>query len=147
MKVSDILRIKGDAVHTVLSWNTVEEAATRLAGPPPIGALVVSDDGFRERVDGIVSERDIVRRLATDGVGLMKLTVADIMTRHVITCAPDESITEVMAKMNRWRHRHLPVVDEGRLCGMISIGDVVKQRLAEMSTEAGVLRDIYLASH
>lgn len=147
MKVSDILRIKGDAVHTVLSWNTVGEAAARLAGPPAIGALVVSDDGFRERVDGIVSERDIVRRLATDGAGLTRLTVADVMTRHVITCSPEEPISEVMAKMNRWRHRHLPVVENGRLRGMISIGDVVKQRLAEMSTEAGVLRDIYLASH
>lgn len=147
MKVSDILRAKGGTVHTVLSWNTVGEAATRLAGPPGIGALVVSDDGFRERVDGIISERDIVRRLATDGPGLLTLTVADIMTRHAITCSPDNSIAEVMALMNRWRHRHLPVVENGRLCGMISIGDVVKQRLAEMSTEAGVLRDIYLASH
>lgn len=147
MKVSDILRAKGGTVHTVLSWNTVGEAAIRLAGPPGIGALVVSDDGFRERVDGIISERDIVRRLATDGPDLMTLTVADIMTRHAITCSPDNSIAEVMALMNRWRHRHLPVVENGRLCGMISIGDVVKQRLAEMSTEAGVLRDIYLASH
>ncbi|ALE74133.1 Inosine-5'-monophosphate dehydrogenase [Pseudonocardia sp. Ae168_Ps1] len=147
MKVSDILRIKGDAVQTVLSWNTVGEAATRLAGPPAIGALVVSDDGFRERVDGIVSERDIVRRLASDGGAVSRLTVADVMTRHVITCRPDDPIAEVMAQMNRWRHRHLPVVEDGKLCGMISIGDVVKQRLAEMSTEAGVLRDIYLASH
>lgn len=147
MKVADILRIKGDAVQTALSWNTVAEAATRLAGPPAIGALVVCDDGKRERVDGIVSERDMVRRLATDGAGLLDLTVADVMTRHVITCAPQDSLTDVMTQMNRWRHRHLPVVDHGRLCGMISIGDVVKQRLAEMSTETGVLRDIYLASH
>ena len=117
MKVSDILRIKGDTVHTVLSWNTIAEAATRLAGPPAIGA------------------------------GLLDLTVADVMTRHVVTCSPEDSLTEAMGLMNRWRHRHLPVVDGGRLVGMISIGDVVKQRLAEMSTEAGVLRDIYLASH
>lgn len=147
MKVSDILRIKGGTVQTVLSWNTVGEAAQRLAGPPAIGALVVSDDGFRERVHGIISERDIVRRLSTDGAGLLRLTVADVMTRHVVTCSPEDQLTEVMAQMNRWRHRHLPVVDHGRLCGMISIGDVVKQRLAEMSTEAGVLRDMYLASH
>lgn len=147
MKVADVLRIKGDAVHTVLSWNTVAEAAARLAGPPAIGALVVSDDGNRERVEGIVSERDLVRRLATDGTGLLDLTVADVMTRHVVTCSPEDSLAEVMALMNRWRHRHLPVVANGRLRGMISIGDVVKQRLAEMSTETGVLRDIYLASH
>ena len=147
MKVSDILRIKGDTVHTVLSWNTVGEAATRLAGPPAIGALVVSDDGFRERVDGIISERDIVRRLATDGAGLMKLTVADVMTQHVVTCSPDDPLAEIMVQMNRWRHRHLPVVENGKLLGMISQGDVVKQRLAEMNTETGVLRDIYLASH
>lgn len=131
----------------MLSWSTVGEAATRLAGPPAIGALVVSDDGFRERVDGIISERDLVRRLATDGAALTRLRVADVMTRHVVTCSPDDTLAEVMAQMNRWRHRHLPVVADGRLCGTISIGDVVKQRLAEMRTEAGVLRDIYLASH
>ncbi|WP_085915363.1 MULTISPECIES: CBS domain-containing protein [Pseudonocardia] len=147
MKVSDILRIKGDSVHTVLSWNTIGEAATRLSGPPAIGALVVSDDGFRERVAGIISERDIVRRFATEGAGLTRLTVADVMTRAVVTCSPDDSIAEVMVLMNRWRHRHLPVVQNGKLCGMVSIGDVVKQRLAEMSTETGVLRDIYIASH
>lgn len=147
MKVADILRIKGASVQTVLSWTTVAEAAVRLAGPPAIGALVVCDDGFRERVDGILSERDIVRRLAVDGPRLTTLTVAEVMTRHVITCSPDDPVAEVMASMNRWRHRHLPVVEHGKLCGMISIGDVVKQRLAEMTTETGVLRDIYLASH
>ncbi|MEV1292560.1 CBS domain-containing protein [Pseudonocardia sp. NPDC049635] len=147
MKVSDILRIKGDTVHTVLPWNTIGEAAARLAGPPAIGALVVSDDGFRERIAGIISERDIVRRFATEGAGLTRLTVADVMTRSVVTCSPDDSLVEMMALMNRWRHRHLPVVARGKLCGMVSIGDVVKQRLAEMTTEAGVLRDIYIASH
>lgn len=88
-----------------------------------------------------------MRRLATDGAGLLDLTVGDIMSRHVVTCSPEDSLADAMGLMNRWRHRHLPVVDGGRLVGMISIGDVVKQRLAEMSTEAGVLRDIYLASH
>ncbi|MEQ3554445.1 CBS domain-containing protein [Pseudonocardia nematodicida] len=145
MKVADILRIKGDTVHTVLSWNTLPEAAARLAGPPSLGALVVSDDGFRERVDGIISERDVVRRLATDGAGVMNLTVADVMTRHVVTCAPTDSIEDAMGLMNRWRHRHLPVVEDHKLVGLISIGDVVKRRLAEMQTEAGVLRDIYLS--
>ncbi|MFP5021958.1 CBS domain-containing protein [Pseudonocardia phyllosphaerae] len=145
MKVADILRVKGDSVQTVLSYNTVAEAAARLAGPPAIGALVVSDDGNRTSVDGIVTERDLVRHLASDGPGLFNLKVADIMNPHAITCSPEDSLADVMTTMNRWRHRHLPVVEHGRLCGMVSIGDVVKQRLAEMSTQAGVLRDIYLA--
>lgn len=146
MKVADILKIKGDEVRTVWSQAPVSEAVRRLAGPPSIGALVVSDDG-RGSVDGIISERDLVRRLGTDGAGLLSLTVADVMTHHVVTCTPEDSLDDVMVEMTRRRHRHLPVVRDGRLGGLVSIGDVVLHRLAEMRTEAGVLRDIYLASH
>ncbi|MBW0102343.1 CBS domain-containing protein [Pseudonocardia sp. KRD291] len=146
MKVADILKIKGDAVRTVPSRTPVPEAVRLLAGPPPIGALVVSDDEGRT-VHGIISERDLVRRLGTDGTRLLELTVADVMTRHVVTCTLDNTLDEVMAEMTRRRHRHLPVVRNDRLVGLVSIGDVVRHRLAEMRTETGVLRDIYLASH
>jgi CBS domain-containing protein len=103
-----------------------------------IGALVASDDG--ERVDGIISERDIVRALASRGSGLLSLSVAEVMTRGVITCDPTESVSELMAEMTNRRIRHLPVVQDGRLCGIVSIGDVVKNRLDEIEYEAKSLR-------
>ncbi len=146
MKVADILKTKGDDVRTVPSWTPVPDAVRLLAGPPPIGALVVSDDG-NGGVHGIISERDLVRRLGTDGARLLELTVAEVMTRHVVTCTMDDTLDAVMAEMTRRRHRHLPVVRNERLCGLVSIGDVVRHRLAEMRTETGVLRDMYLASH
>lgn len=145
MKVSDILRLKGDDVRTVQSWVSMAEAVRLLSGPPPVGALVVSDDG-RGRLDGLVSERDVVRRLGTDGPALLERTVGEVMVHLPVTCRPDDTLAEVMATMTRSRHRHLPVVADGRVRGLVSIGDVVRQRLAEMTTEAGVLRDIYLAS-
>ncbi|TCK21633.1 CBS domain-containing protein [Pseudonocardia endophytica] len=145
MKVADILRIKGDDVTTVPSWTSMAEAVQLLSGPPAIGALVVSDDG-RGRLDGIVSERDVVRRLAADGPSLLERTVGDVMVHLPESCTPEDTLAEVMATMTRSRHRHLPVVVGGRIRGLISIGDVVRQRLAEMTTETGVLRDIYLAS-
>lgn len=146
MKVADILRIKGDDVSTVQSWCSMTEAVQLLSGPPPIGALVVSDDG-RRRLDGLVSERDVVRRLAADGPALLERTVGDVMIHRPATCSPEDTLAEVMATMTRSRHRHLPVVVGGRVVGLVSIGDVVRQRLAEMTTETGVLRDIYIASH
>lgn len=146
MKVADLLKIKGDKVHVVQSWVTMPEAVRMLTGPPAIGALVVSDDGMG-RLDGIVSERDVVRWLGIDGAALLDRTVGDVMTRRPATCSADDSLTEVMAVMTRSRHRHLPVMENDRVVGVISIGDVVRQRLAEMRTETGVLRDIYIASH
>lgn len=145
MKVADILRIKGDEVRTVQSWVSIAEAVQLLSGPPPVGALVVSDDG-RGRLDGLLSERDVVRRLGTDGPALLGRTVGDVMVHLPVTCTPDATLAEVMATMTRSRHRHLPVVVGGRVRGLVSIGDVVRQRLAEMQTEAGVLRDVYIAS-
>lgn len=145
MKVADILKTKGDAVRTVSSRAPVSEAVRLLVGPPQIGALVVSDDEGRT-VHGIVSERDLVRRLVTDGAPLLELTVRDVMTRDVTTCTLDNTLDEVMAEMTHRRHRHLPVVRNDRLVGLVSIGDVVQHRLAEKRSETGVLRDIYLAS-
>lgn len=145
MKVADILRIKGDDVRTIQSWCSISEAVQMLSGPPPIGALVVCDDG-KGRLDGLLSERDVVRRLGTDGTALLDRTVDDVMVHLPQTCTPENTLAEVMAMMTRSRHRHLPVVVNGRVRGLVSIGDVVRQRLAEMTTETGVLRDIFLAS-
>jgi CBS domain-containing protein len=137
MNVHTILRNKGKSVVTIHPDATVERAVAvlRLRG---IGALVVSDDG--SSVDGILSERDVVFALARYGTELMDLTVADIMTRSVVTCAPDDSVAELMAEMTNRRIRHFPVVRNGRLCGIVSIGDLVKSRLDEIEYEASSLR-------
>jgi signal-transduction protein with cAMP-binding, CBS, and nucleotidyltransferase domain len=104
-----------------------------------IGAAVVSQDG--QRVDGIVSEREIVRSLAEHGARLLDKPVSDIMLMSVVTCTAEDSVKEVMRRMTRHRVRHLPVLEDGRLAGIVSIGDVVKSRLDEMELEANVLRD------
>jgi CBS domain-containing protein len=137
MNVETILHNKGRAVATIRPDDTVG-AAIEVLVSRNIGALVASDDG--ERVDGIISERDIVRALASRGSGLLSLSVAEVMTRGVITCDPTESVSELMAEMTNRRIRHLPVVQDGRLCGIVSIGDVVKNRLDEIEYEAKSLR-------
>jgi CBS domain-containing protein len=137
MNVETILRNKGSAVVTVPAEATVEDAVDLLRSRG-IGALVVSDDG--DGVDGIVSERDIVNGLARHGETLLSLTVADIMTRSVLTCDPTDSVADLMAEMTNRRIRHFPVVRDGKLCGIVSIGDLVKSRLDEIEHEAHSLR-------
>jgi len=137
MNVETILRNKGRRVATIRADATLAEAVDLLR-QYGIGALVVSDDGTS--VDGILSERDIVSALARYGTELMELAVADIMTRAVVTCAPDDPIAELMAEMTNRRVRHFPVVRNGRLCGIVSIGDLVKSRLDEIEYEASSLR-------
>ena len=144
MKVADILRAKGSAVTTVGPDTSVVVALHRLK-TGGIGALVVSADG--ERIDGIVSERDVVRGLAERGARILDCTVRDLMTKHVTTCGPDDPLQHVMAEMTRRRVRHLPVVEAEQLRGIISIGDIVKARLEELELETHVLRDAYLARH
>jgi CBS domain-containing protein len=136
MNVETILRAKGRAVATIRPDETVDAAVKQLVARN-IGALVASEDG--ERVDGIVSERDIVHALALHGSGLLALTVAEVMTQAV-SCDPDQSVGGLMAEMTNRRIRHFPVVRNGRLCGIISIGDVVKNRLDEIEYEAKSLR-------
>ncbi len=104
-----------------------------------IGALVVSADDTK--VLGIISERDIVIGLADHGAGFLEMRVDELMTRDVITCAPTDRTGQLMAKMTDRRIRHLPVIDSGALCGIVSIGDVVKVRLDEIESEANALRD------
>jgi CBS domain-containing protein len=125
----------------------VGEAVRLLTGPPTIGALVVCDDAD-QHVAGLLTERDIVRALHRGGVSMLTGHVADVLTQHrVATCGPGDSVTELMTMMTRYRQRHVPVVDNGGLRGLVSIGDVVAHRLAEMQLENGVLRDIYVTRH
>lgn len=138
MRVTDVLRHKGDEVATMPRSGTVRELLA-LLDAHGIGAVVVSDDG--ERVDGIVSERDVVRRLHTDGDGVLDATVAHIMSTDVQTCAPDTMLDDLMPVMTEHRVRHIPVVADGRLAGIVSIGDVVKRRMAEVQAERDQLTD------
>jgi CBS domain-containing protein len=141
MNVQGILQAKGASVVTIRPDATVAELVAGLRGER-IGAMVVSQDG--ERVDGIVSERDVVRALAAVGSRAVEQRVVDIMTRSVRTCAPTDTVKSLMELMTLHRIRHVPVVADGRLVGIVSIGDVVKTRLDEMATEASVLRGAYL---
>jgi CBS domain-containing protein len=137
MNVETILRTKGRAVTTIRPGETVGAAIDMLISRN-IGALVASEYG--EKVEGIISERDIVHALAHHGDRLLSLSVAEVMTRPVVTCNPAESVDELMAEMTNRRIRHLPVVQDGRLCGIVSIGDLVKNRLDEIEHEASSLR-------
>jgi len=137
MNVETILRNKGNWVATIRPDATVGEAVDIL-NRERIGAIVVSEDG--EGVDGILSERDIVIALAEDGADLLSRAVADIMTRSVVTCGPSDTVGELMAEMTNRRIRHFPVVGDGRLIGIVSIGDLVKNRLDEVEFEASSMR-------
>jgi CBS domain-containing protein len=138
MKVADILRSKGPAVKTVRADETVLELAEHLRSER-IGAMIVSNDG--SSIDGIISERDIAYGLAAHGSKLPRIAVEKLMTKVVVVCSPEDSITEVMTVMTQRRIRHLPVKEGDELVGIISIGDVLKHRLGEMQLEANVLRD------
>jgi CBS domain-containing protein len=137
MNVEAILRGKGRAVATIRPDQTVTAALAALRDRN-IGALVASDDG--ETVDGIISERDIVHGLADHGRDLLSLSVAEVMTRQVATCDPADTVADLMAEMTNRRIRHFPVVKDGRLVGIVSIGDLVKSRLDEIEYEARSLR-------
>ena len=132
MRVTEVLRRKGGSVVTIAPDRSVRELLGLLA-EHRIGALVVSGDGVR--VDGIVSERDVVRRLQADGDAILDGAVSAIMTVEVRTCGPADQVDELMAVMTEGRFRHLPVLVEGRLAGIVSIGDVVKHRIAEVQDE------------
>jgi CBS domain-containing protein len=141
MHVDGLLRAKGDAVVVIASRATVGELVATLA-QHRVGALVVSDDG--RHVDGIVSERDVVAALAEHGAALLEHTVADIMTVEVVTCAPSTTVDQLMSLMTERRMRHVPVLVEGRLAGIVSIGDVVKDRIRDLEVEAQTLHE-YIA--
>jgi CBS domain-containing protein len=143
MNVETILRNKGNWVATIRSDASVAEAVDIL-NRERIGAIVVSDDG--EAVDGILSERDIVIALSGHDDDLLSRPVGDIMTRAVIACDPSDSVGELMAEMTNRRIRHFPVVADGRLRGIVSIGDLVKSRLDEIEFEANSMRSFIAGS-
>ncbi|WP_369375459.1 CBS domain-containing protein [Promicromonospora sp. Populi] len=132
MRVTEALRRKGGSVVTISGEQSVRELLALLA-QHGIGAVVVSDDGVQ--VDGIVSERDVVRRLHSDGDGVLDGPVAQIMTAEVHTCGPEATLDELMPLMTERRFRHVPVLVDARLTGIVSIGDVVKHRIAEVQAE------------
>jgi CBS domain-containing protein len=143
MKVADILRIKGSTVKTVTPDKTALQLSEQLRDEQ-IGAAIVSDDD--KSIDGIISERDLAYGLAAHGSKLPGIAVSELMTKVVIVCSPEDSVTDVMKLMTERRTRHLPVKDGDRLVGIISIGDVLKHRLGEMQLEANVLRDYAIAA-
>lgn len=148
MTVQLVLKAKGAEVSTIRPDATLTELVDKLA-ELRIGAMIVSADG--RHIDGIVSERDIVRALRSDGglpsfresrlVHLDRVSVADIMTREVTTCTPDTSIDEVMSVMTSGRIRHVPVVKDGELAGIVSIGDIVVARISHLEWERSALVD------
>ena len=132
MRITDVIRRKGAEVVTVRPDHTVTELLALLA-EHKIGALVVSTDGAS--VDGIVSERDVVRRLQSSGADVLDLPVSELMTADVTTCGPDDNVEHLMRLMTDQRVRHIPVVIDGRLHGIVSIGDLVKHRIDELQIE------------
>jgi CBS domain-containing protein len=138
MNVANILKDKGASVATARPDTTVAEAAAKLASRK-IGALVIV--GAEGRVDGILSERDIIRAIANRGPAALTEVAADIMTRQVISCTNTHTLDDLMAIMTTGRFRHVPVVEDGALVGIISIGDVVKRHIAEVEMEATALRN------
>ena len=143
MKVADILKTKGSRVVTIRPHETVATLAHKLK-TEKIGALLVSDDGVK--VEGIATERDIVHGLVSHGADVLAMPVRQSMMRDVVTCAPSDDIKEVMAVMTNRRTRYLLVMDGGQFKGIVSIGDVVKNRLQDAEIEANALRDYITAS-
>jgi CBS domain-containing protein len=138
MTVNDILLHKGSEVITIEPAATVAAAARALARRR-IGALLVT--GADQRIVGIISERDIVRALDEAGPAALDTPVSEVMTRQVVACGRHETIAEIMERFTSGRFRHIPVLDNGRLAGLVSIGDVVKARLGELEHEQDALRE------
>jgi CBS domain-containing protein len=143
MTVGIILAAKGRDVATIEPSATLKSAVALLA-EKRIGAVLVL--GADNRIVGILSERDIVRALAEGGAAALDGPVSQSMTRKVSTCTETETIASLMERMTEGKFRHLPVVDQGRLSGIISIGDVVKHRLQEMERDSAAMRDYILTA-
>jgi CBS domain-containing protein len=138
MIAEDILRRKGRDTITVAPDATLKEAADVLS-EYNIGALVVTNG--RDEVTGVLSERDIVQALSQRDADALRLTVREAMSGEVLTCTPEDAVKDLMERVTRRRVRHLPVVEDGAVDGIISIGDLLKTRLEEMETEKQVLQD------
>lgn len=144
MKVRSILENKGSRVVTIRPDATIAITVARMR-LERIGCMVVSEDAMT--VQGLISEREIAHGLAEHGVNLPAMHVADLMIHRVPVCGPDDSIKKLMATMTLQRVRHMPVVEHHRLIGIVSIGDIVKNRMEEIELETNVLRDAYVAAH
>jgi CBS domain-containing protein len=143
MNVDHVLQQKGTHVATIAPEASIKRAADWLRGND-IGALVVTRG---DAVLGIISERDIIRALSQYGEQVASMEVKDIMTHGLITVTPEDDLSRLMKLMTSHRVRHLPVIRDGKLAGIISIGDVVKRRLDDLELEANVLHDLYIAHH
>jgi CBS domain-containing protein len=142
MRISDILSHKGSEIVAILPSETLAAAAKKLA-QHRIGSLVVRDR--RGRLAGMLSERDIVNAMAQHGAAALAMTVNDAMTPDVVSCRPSDTVREIMALITVRRIRHIPVCEGDKLCGIVSIGDVLKSRLDEKELELNLLRDLSLA--
>jgi CBS domain-containing protein len=138
MTVKAILARKGSDVATI-EPNASLAAAIKVLAERRIGALVIT--GADKRIVGILSERDIVRTLAERGPSVLTEPLADVMTRKVVTCSQTETVCDIMERMTAGKFRHVPVVEQGRLIGIVSIGDIVKSRVEEMERESAALHD------
>lgn len=138
MNVQKILGAKGGDIVTIEPTADLS-AAAKLMSARRIGAVVIR--GVGGRLSGILSERDIVRAIAEHGPAALALPVAQVMTRNVMTCGESDTVAALMEQMTAGKFRHIPVVDEGRLVGLVSIGDVVKQRVEEIERESEAMRD------
>lgn len=138
MIVQTILSQKGSDVATIAPTANVADAIKMLCDRK-IGALVITGAGGR--ITGIVSERDIVRTFGSHGAAALDMPLTDVMTRKVVTCEPNDKMAEIMELMTRGKFRHLPVLENEDLVGIVSIGDVVKMRLAQLEHEQDALRD------
>ena len=138
MQVMQILKQKGAEVTTMAADASLAEAI-QVLNDQRIGAIVIT--GRVGNIEGILSERDLIHAMAERDIDLATVRISELMTRHVFTCTPDTSLEELMRQMTQRRIRHLPVLRDGMLCGIISIGDVVKHRLMELETETTTMRD------
>ena len=142
MNVAAILKGKGRAVATAKPETTLQAVTERLTAKR-IGAIVIVGSGGT--VAGIISERDIIRAIGEHGAGCLQRPVSEFMTRQVVICSEADTLDQLMATMTAGRFRHIPVVEDGALVGIVSIGDVVKHHIAEVEMEAMAMRD-YIAT-
>ena len=142
MLVQLILKSKDSTGVVTLSPDASISEATKLLSERRIGTVVVSSDG--EHADGILSERDIVRELAKSGGGCLDKPVSDYMTRKLVTCTSHDNVGQILQKMTDGRFRHMPVVEDDKLIGLVSLGDVVKAQLSQVAMEKDALQDMIM---
>lgn len=142
MKIENILKAKGGNVETISPDAPLSMAIDRLV-TAGIGALVVSSDG--ETVLGLIAEGDVLLALSRRGAAALDQHVSDVMSQGMSTTTVEAPLAEVMVEMTRRRQRHLPVLEHGKLVGIVSVGDLVKNRLDELELESNVMRDAYVA--